>query len=81
MSDETEQQDNGTDNVVALHKESPKNALNLAGPAYVVTIPETYTRAEMNEVCDAVLALPTSVVGAVVVVREGVAVCPLPLPE
>jgi hypothetical protein len=43
-----------------------------AGPTYIITVPETYTQDEMEEIVDLVMCAPDHAVGTAIAVREGV---------
>lgn len=42
------------------------------GPTYVIRVPEDYEEKEMEEILDIALAMPSSVIGQLMVVRQGV---------
>lgn len=46
------------------------------GPFFFITVPEDYGEKELKQVRDIMMELPATVVGGVVVVREGVTLTP-----
>lgn len=42
------------------------------GPTYIITVPESYTQDDMEELVDITMCAPDSAVGTAIAVREGV---------